>query len=119
MTEITQEKVASDLLWGLWRSIDNDYKERYKLEIWEQFENAIRSASYVGSLKGFLEKISRRIPMNIQVRFMKDILSVVDSGADDVVLDWLRTETTYLVMLTRLENQSRKELYELENQPEA
>lgn len=116
MSKITEEKVASDLLWGLWRSIENDYKDRYKMEIWEHFENAIRSASYVGSLKAFLEKITKRIPMNLQVQYMKEIRAVVDSGEDDTVLDWLRTETTYLVMLTRLDNQSRKELYELETE---
>jgi hypothetical protein len=33
----------------------------------------------------------------------------VEAGEDDKVLNWLRTETTYLTMLVRLRNQERKE----------
>jgi len=51
---LTQEKVAENLLWGLWRSITEDYKCQYPREIWEHFENVLRSASYTDSLKIFL-----------------------------------------------------------------
>ena len=117
MGELDQDFVADNLLWGLWRSIDDSYKERYFAEVWVHFENAIKAASYTDSLKKFLSNIKQRIPMTIQAQYNKAILKVVDAGEDEIVLDWLRTETTYLVMKIRLANQERKELYkEEENQ---
>lgn len=113
--QITQETVAENLLWGLWRSITEDYKCQYPREIWEHFENALRSASYTDSLKVFLTNFQRRIPIDIQAQFNKDILSVVEAGEDDKVLSWLRTETTYLAMLVRLRNQDRKESLKIQN----
>ena len=114
-SSITQEAIADNLLWGLWRSITEDYKCQYPREIWEHFENAIRSASYTDSLKVFLTNFQRRIPLSIQAQYNKDILSVVEAGEDEIILNWLRSETTYLTMLVRLKNQDRKELIKLEN----
>jgi hypothetical protein len=113
--QITQEKVAEELLWGLWRSITEDYKCQYPREIWNHFENALRSASYTDSLKVFLTNFQRRIPIDIQAQYNKNILSVVTSGEDDKILNWLRSETTYLTMLVRLRNQDRKESIKLQN----
>jgi hypothetical protein len=110
--KLTKESVAEKLLWGLWRSIEDSYKERYFSDVWAHFENAIRSASYTDSLEKFLSNIKTRIPMTIQAQFNKDILSIVDCGQSEIVLDWLRSETTYLVMLCRLRNQERKEIYQ-------
>ncbi|MDD5343109.1 MAG: hypothetical protein PHW12_01670 [Smithella sp.] len=109
---ITQQIVADKLLWGLWRSLDENYKSRYLADAWAHFENAIRSASYTDSLKAFLSKITTRLPIVLQAQFNKDVLSIVDSGQDEEILNWLRTETTYLVMLVRVANQERKEAYE-------
>lgn len=112
---LTQEKVAENLLWGLWHSIKEDYKCQYPREIWEHFENALRSASYTDSLKIFLTNFQRRIPICIQAQYNKDILSIVEAKEDDTVLNWLRTETTYLTMLVRPLNQDRKESIKLQN----
>lgn len=112
---VTQETVAEKLLWGLWRSISEDYKTQYPREIWEHFENALRSASYTDSLKVFLTNFQRRIPIDLQAQYNKEILSVVEAGEDERVLNWLRTETTYLTMLVRLRNQERKESIKLQN----
>lgn len=109
--KITQETVAENLLWGLWRSVTEDYKSKYPLEVWGHFENAVRSASYTESLKIFLTNFKRRIPTDIQAQYYKNILSIVDSGEDEKVLDWMRSETTYLAMIVRLRNQERKESF--------
>lgn len=114
VAQITQEVVADKLLWGLWRSIAEDYKKRYLKTIWEQFENAIRSSSYTDSLKEFLDKFKKSIPVDLQAQFNKEILSVVESGQDEVVLNWFRTEITYLVILVRMRNQKRKEDYQVD-----
>lgn len=114
--QLSQEEVADLLLWGLWRSIHEDYKMKYPRDIWEHFENAIKSASYTGSLKGFLSLFQRRIPLDLQAQYVKDIKKVVDTNQDEEILNWLRTESTYMMMLVRLRNQQRKEdLKEIEN----
>ena len=96
---LTQELVAENLLWGLWRSITEDYKCQYPREIWEHFENALRSASYTDSLKVFLTNFQRRIPIDIQAQFNKDILSVVEAGEDDKVLNWLRSSVRMIAIV--------------------
>jgi hypothetical protein len=106
---MTQEQVAERLLWPLWRCVTEDYKSRYKREVWDHFENAVRSAAYTGQMRTYLTNFQGRIPCDFQSQYMKDILSVVDSGCDDDILNWLRDETTYLVMLVRIRNQERKE----------
>lgn len=111
--EIKQETVADYLLWGLWRCVTEDYKMKYPREIWEHFENAIRSASYTDSLKVFLTNFQKRIPASLEVQYMQPMLSVIESGNDEIVLNWLRTETTYLTILVRLKNQERKESLKL------
>jgi len=112
MSKITQKDVAEKLLWSLWRCVDDLYKQKYLTNIWEQFENAIRSASYTNSLKKFISHIVTRIPITVQAKYQKDVLEIVDSGEDERVLDWLRAETTYMVMLVRVMNQERREEYE-------
>ena len=112
--ELTQEIIADNLLWGLWRSIDESYKEKYYLDVWDHFENAIRAASYTDSLKKFLSNIKQRIPINIKAKYNQNILKIVESGKDDIILIWLRTETTYLVMNCRVKNQERKESFKEE-----
>jgi hypothetical protein len=108
---ITQQDVADKLLMCLWRSIDESYKTRYLADAWAHFENAIRSASYTNSLKLFLSNIIKRMPIVLQAQFQKDVLSVIECGQDEQILNWLRSETTYLVMLVRVANQERQEAY--------
>jgi len=108
---MTQQMVAENLLWPLWRCVDDSYKDRYKREIWEQFENAIRSAAYTAKLTTFLTNFKNRIPVTLEAQYMALIRTVVECGLDSDVLNWLRDETTYLVMITRLMNQDRKDNY--------
>lgn len=112
---ITQENVAEQLLWPLWRCVTDDYKSRYKREIWDHFENAVRAAAYTGSLRTYLANFQQRIPCELQAQYMKDIKSVIDKNCDPEILDWLRDETTYMVMLVRLMNQERKESFDESN----
>jgi len=111
MDEVKQEWVAEKLLWGLWRGIDEAYKMKYPRDIWDHFENALKSASYTSNLKGFLERFQKRIPMRLERQYMKDVLSVVECGQDDLVMGWLRYESTYMMMLVRVKNQTRKDDY--------
>ncbi len=110
--QITQEMVAEQLLWPLWRCVTEEYKSRYKREIWDHFENAVRSAAYTGQLRSYLTNIQARIPLEIQAQYAKKILTIVNSGEDEEILNWLRDETTYLILQVRLMNQQRKEDFE-------
>lgn len=113
--EITQEVVADKMLWPLWRCVQDDYKDKYKKDVWEHFENALKSASFTGSLKVFLTNFQKRIPCDLQSQYTKDIICIIESKKDSQVLNWIRTEATYLVMLVRIRNQERKELNALKN----
>lgn len=114
-TEIsmTKDMVAENLLWPLWRCVDDSYKDRYKREIWEHFENAIRSAAYTSRLTTFLSMFRQRLPVNLEAQYSERIMLIVQSGFDSDVLNWLRDETTYLAILVRLMNQDRKENFKL------
>lgn len=105
---LTQEKVAEDLLFPLFRCIEEGYKERYYRDIWDQYEHAVRSASYTSKVPMFLENLKNRIPLHIQSQYLNQINSVLQAGADRQLLTWLRDETSYLILLTRVLNQDRK-----------
>lgn len=107
----TKEQVAERLIYPLFRCLDESYKTKYVRNIWEQFENGIRSAAYTSSLTVFLENITRKLPIEVQAKYLSEIMPIVQSGEDEQILDWLREETTYLTMLARLANQERKEAY--------
>ncbi len=106
---ITSEFISQKLVWGLWESVNRDYKQQYVRDIWNHFENALRSASYTGSLKIFLTNFQKRIPSEIKTEAQKDIVDIINMNKDLEILNILRNETSYLVLLVRLENQAKKE----------
>jgi hypothetical protein len=114
---MTQQEVAEKLLFPLFRSIENGYKEKYKRDVWDQFENALRAASYTAKLSAFFENISKRLPfIPLEVQYLASINEVLSSGIDKQVLNWLRDETSYLTLLTRMINEERKKLYKEEQE---
>ena len=118
-TTSTEDMIAEKLLWPLWRCVSDDYKTKYKKDVWDHFENAVKSAAYTGSIKVFLSNFQKRLPVDLQAQYAKDIISIADGGNDDEVLNLLRQETTYLVMVVRLRNQDRREAYEQQALSEA
>lgn len=108
---IDQQFVADNLLWPLWRSIDDEYKSKYKKEIWQQFENVVKSSTFTRDLKTFLSKFTSKIPSELNKQNSELIMIVIKSNEDEQVLQWLREETTYMVMLIRIKNQERKDAY--------
>lgn len=107
---IDPEAVAKQLLWPLWLCVNDEYKSKYRRDVWEHFENAVRSAAYTGLLRQYITNFQARIPCTLQVQHIKSIQPVIDSGMDYDILCWLRDETSYMVMHCRLMNQDRKEL---------
>lgn len=109
MSEITQQDVAEKLLFPIFRCITADYKSRYKTTIWDQFHGQVRQAAYTSSLSKFLQGITNQMPVHLERQYMDDIQQIVASGLDKSILNWMREETTYMVMLARMCNEKRKE----------
>lgn len=109
---MTHEQIAERLLWPLWRCVDADYKRKYARDIWNQFEGAIKSSAYTSNLRVFLANIQQRLQITIETQFVEDIAFVIQSGMDEEILTDLREETTYLVLLVRLKNETKKQDYE-------
>lgn len=109
MEKLNLESIGEGLLFPLFRCLSSEYKQKYKRDIWDQFENNIRSAAYTSKLTKFLENITRYLPIQIQRQYTESILMIIQSGLDEDVLHWLRTETTYMVLVARMKNEERKE----------
>jgi hypothetical protein len=107
--EITQQRIGEELLFPLFRCLDEGYKKKYVKDIWEQFENNIRASAYTSRLTKFFENITRSMPITLERQYAEPVLQIIQSGLDEDVLTWLRNETTYLVLLARMRNEERKE----------
>jgi len=101
------------LLDVIWRSIPASYKSRYRRNIWQQFEDNIRSAAYTNNLGKFVNSLC--LALNVEIRGQDDIELANDAlreGGDKAMLKLMREETTLLVLMVRLRNQERKEEWE-------
>lgn len=106
---ITQDDVAEKLLFPLFRCLNVDYKKKYLKNIWEQFENNVRTAAYTSRLARFFEMITNSMPIELQQQYQAGVREIIGSGEDKMILNWLRTESTYLILLARMINEKRKE----------
>lgn len=106
--QITQQQVGEELLFPLFRCLDDGYKKKYVKDIWEQFENNIRASAYTSKLTMFFENITRQMPINLERQYAEEVIKILNSGLDKTVLTWLRDETTYLVLVARMKNEDRK-----------
>lgn len=106
--QVTQQQVGEELLFPLFRCLDDGYKKKYVKDVWEQFENNIRASAYTSKLTMFFENITRQMPIQIERQYAEDVMKVLNSGLDKAVLTWLRDETTYLVLVARMKNEDRK-----------
>jgi hypothetical protein len=107
---MTHEELAEKLLTPLWRGIPPDYKAKYARNIWEQFENNLRSAAYTARLPEFLQHVTARLGIRLTEPHLAGVVEVV-SGAPEPrrVLKMLREDTTLLVLLVRVANEQRRD----------
>lgn len=108
-TLLTHQEVALGLLAPIWRGIASDYKSKYARNIWDQFENNVRSAAYTSRLPRFVQHISTRLGVIIRQADAAAITNILNAGQDRHVLRMLRDEATYLVLIVRIDNDERKE----------
>lgn len=105
---MTNQEIADKLLWPCWRGMPDAYKMRYARNVWQQFEDNIRSAAYTSSLGKFFQALTQKLAIDIRA---DDVRSVNEALAEDerATLRALRDETTALVLMCRLKNEERKE----------
>jgi len=105
---MTHEDVVCTLLTPIWRGLDADYKRKYARTIWQQFEDALRSAAYTSSLARWYETLGRKLALRVRSEDQAAIASVLGSGDDRALLRMIRDETSYLVVLVRVANDERQ-----------
>lgn len=100
---------AKAILGPIWRGIPSDYKTKYALNIWTQFENQVRSAAHTTSLQRFISAICSKLQVSINDRDLSPFAAAVQAGDDKTVLRLFRDEATFAVLLVREENDARRE----------
>lgn len=105
---MTPELIAESLLTPIWRGISPEYKSKYRQNIWQQFEDNIRSAAYTSRLPAWLDTMCRRMDVTIRPEHAALMKPIFGLCMDRLILRALRDETTLLVLLVRVANEERK-----------
>lgn len=106
---MTHQEIADNLLTPIWRGIPESYKKRYFRNIWQQFEDNIRSAAYTSTLSKFLSNITARLGVALSEGDSAKVVSATTCGDDRAALKMLRDEATLLVLMVRVANEERKQ----------
>ena len=116
MTEEHQRAV--DLLMAIWRGIPADYKSRYRMTIWRQFEDQVRSAAYTSNLGKFVSSLCSKLGATVgrNEEGRRQAFSVLETAEAGPLLKLMREETTLLVLMVRVANQDRRDAYEAEHE---
>jgi hypothetical protein len=105
-------QMGASLLTPIWRGVPADYKRKYAMTIWRQFEDNIRSAAYTSSLSKFVNTICSRLQVKIAADDVEAVEHTVSSGNDRELLRLLRDEATMLVLMVRIANDRRRDEWE-------
>lgn len=109
---MTSDEIAAGLLAPLWRGIPSGYKSRYARNIWQQFEDNVRSAAYTSRLSVWYDTLCRKLSIEVRRDDTAAVQAVLQAGQDKAVLKALRDETALLVLLVRVANEERKAAYQ-------
>lgn len=112
----TIQEVADKLLWPCWRGMPEGYKMKYARNIWQQFEDNIRSAAYTSSLPKFFESLCRKLGITIRATDTEMVAAAITGADQRAALRMLREETTAAVLLCRLKNEEKKEQFRKERE---
>lgn len=102
------QRIVADCLTPVWRGIDADYKRKYALTIWKQFEDAIKASAYTDSLATFIERLMRRLGAQIAAADTARLAAFLTESDSVGTLKLLRGESALLVLLVRVANEERK-----------
>lgn len=87
----------------LWKGLDVEYKRKYALTIWTQFEHAVVRAGHRETLSAAMTALCSRLPIHALREGLDVALAVVRGGQDRDLLRLWRTEATTLVLMLRVE----------------
>lgn len=103
------ESIALNLLDPIWLGVAKEYKQKYSLSIWQQFEDNIRSAAYTSNLSKFLNGICQKLGVEFRKQDISKVNEFLKENRDKEILQSLRDETTTLVLIVRVNNEKRRE----------
>jgi len=106
---------AADLLKAIWRGTPADYKSRYRMTIWTQFENQVRSAAYTNNLAKFINQLCLKLNADVgrTAGDRAEVELIANSGKDREILKLLRDETTLIVLMVRVAIQNARDEWEI------
>jgi len=111
---------AAILLTSIWRGTPAEYKSKYRMTIWTQYENQVRSAAYTNNLAKFINSLCSKFSAEAgkDAGDRAEVERIVNSGNDRAILKMLRDETTLIVLMVRVANQEKREEWERLHQEE-
>lgn len=123
MTQATPDErqqhlnMAADLLWAVWTQIDAEYKARYRMDIWTQFETSIAAvARMTTNLDQFLSRLCGKFAVAVPGqsegdRAHLDQLLAGRFANPDSILSVIREYPQVCVLKVRIYNDERKADY--------
>lgn len=111
MTDEATRDLAATLLKYVWSGIPPDYKSRYRMTIWTQFENEIRAAAYTSNLAKFLNSLCSKLgatPGRTEAE-RAVVNEILRTANDREYLKMYREETTLLVLMVRVDNEEKRQ----------
>ncbi|MFH1741492.1 MAG: hypothetical protein ABIH23_21000 [bacterium] len=103
------------MLKAIWKGTPADYKSRYRRTIWAQFENQVRSAAYTNNLAKFINTLCLKLNADVgrNAGDCAEVELIVNSGKDREILKILRDETTLICLMVRVDNQEKRDEWEI------
>lgn len=105
------QTIASDLIGPLWRGIPEEWKRRYRRDVWTQFETRMRLSARAKTIGVFVERMSSyfgiSIPSTDLKRFDAAVAEAQSQGRD--VLRLIGRECSLITTMVRVEAQQRRD----------
>lgn len=113
-TELVQDyqQMATQILMAIWRGTPSEYKSKYRMNIWDQFQNQIISATTTNSVAKFISsacfKLGAQLGATDEER--STVNAVIGLISDErKLLRTIRNDITLLVLKLRVANQERSD----------
>ena len=110
-SNILAKEAAENFVVHLFSIVSDDYKRKYKSEIWRLFEDALRISLYKRNLQEAFESFKRNIPCDVSSFEAIEIASFLSNDEEYLssVHDLLRSNLAYVVLLARHAHFKNKE----------
>ena len=116
MSQQLRERIVHRLLIPLWKGIDSNYKSNYRSNIWEQFEDNVRSAARAQTLSLFYSNLCKKMSIAVHQKDAAKVSAELSSGDDRIILKILRDETPTLLVMVQVENEQRRDEWKREHE---